>query len=366
MALLLRLLPLMAIGTTVIVGGCAEGTKVDMGVASSGSGNVGTGGKTGTASTTAIAKGGSTGSGGKTSLLTNGGTVGAYGGFTSGAAGSATSIGSGGTFMAVGGAVTTGGTAVSTVAPPSTGLGIKMTAVQTVEGGKNIKTTMALVNQGTQAVDLRTVKIRYYFTIDSWATPVVDTYYVSGGLAKENVKIEFFSVSAPGADRYVEMSFVATSTVASPSLNGGALVDLQTGLHDQSYLLADATNDYSFTGALIGFTDRITVYVGAGLVWGVEPANTTVSGEGGAGGGGAGAGGAAGAAGAENAGASSTAGGASSGGFTGGSAGSAGASAGNGGSSLGFGGAISSAGTAGNAGTAGSAGLETAGSAVTL
>jgi len=280
------LFPMLVLGMPTIVGGCAEGTKVEVGAAIGGKSNQGSGGTTTSTGSASFSKGGSNGVGGKTNLMTNGGgttlsTQSASAGNATSQGGTMTNTSSGGTLSTFGGATATGGAAISTVAPPTDGLGIKMTAAQTVEGNKNIKTTMALVNQGSLAVDLLAVKIRYYFTIDSWMTPVLDTYYVGGGLAKENITIEFSTVALPGADRCIEMSFVPTTSVAMPSLKAGASVDLQTGLHDQSYLIADASNDYSFTGSMTGFTDRVTVYVGGTRVWGIEPGDSINLGAGG-------------------------------------------------------------------------------------
>jgi hypothetical protein len=238
--------------------------------------------------------------------------------------------------------------------------------MQQQNGPSQSATNIALVNQGQAAVDLTSVKLRYYFTIDGWSTPIFEIDYAGQVVDKAAIKVSLFTLqpAQANADRYFELSFT------TGSLGSKSQTEINSRLHDQNNLAMTTNNDYSFVGAT-GFTDSVTAYVGGQLVWGKEPGTTTSSG----GAGGAGGGGQAGAAGRSNkagaagmdsagttgmdsagttgmdsAGASST-GGASDGGSAGATfEGSAGTTSGGGNDSAGSAGVIDEAGFAGSAG----------------
>jgi len=129
-----------------------------------------------------------------------------------------------------------------------------------------------LVNSGTTAVPLNTVKIRYYFTADSptqqyrfacsWA--VVSCSTVTG---------TFQTISGTAAaDRYLEVGFTSGSLAA-----GASTGDMQLRFYRADWQTIRQSDDYSFGPArtTYGDWDKVTVYQGGTLVWGTPPAGVT-------------------------------------------------------------------------------------------
>ncbi len=246
------------------------------------------------------ATGGSVATGGSSS----GGTPGAGG--TSGASPSGGRGGStplGGAGGAGGARGTTGPGACGEVfPPPKNSLGILFTP--SLESGQ-VRFVLALENASSEAVDLSSVTIRYWFTNEGDDTPVLELDYVGpdfGG--RSNVTGSFEPADGPGADTYLEFSFESGSLAAGETAN-----DLQVRLHTPGYAAPGLTptNDCSHL-AEGGYNGSVTVYVDGVLVWGAEPGSLT--GGGGAGGsvGAVGAGGAGGVAGWSGGGAGAAAG----------------------------------------------------------
>jgi hypothetical protein len=303
---------------SLAVGACAEGTKLDVPMGSSSGGgrsilaSGGTAAAAGLDRGTVVAAAGSRsyGSGGASASVAAVGGTSASGSGTSGSLTDGTSVGGSATIGSSGGGVSSengggtghlasGGTggqdklavhtagagatalAMSTIPAPVSGIGIKLEK-QLTESNTTVRADLLLVNQGSESVDLATVKIRYYFTMDNWVTPVFERDYVakydaSGGQLEtvtNNTKAEFFNVTAPGADKYVELSFAASSAEATKTATvlkgGGNYLKIQARLHDQNYGPTNTANDYSYTG-LLGYTDHITAYVNGTIVWGIEP-----------------------------------------------------------------------------------------------
>lgn len=288
--------PAIHLSIVLLVGACAEGTKVDLGLGPSNGGDQSSAGGSvpgkGPGGSSSNGRGGVPANGGSGNRFQGGGTSSNLTTMASaGTMASPSSAGAratGGTTGTAGSVAATGGAAQSTVAAPVGGLGI-FVEKQSIDSG-NVRTDFFLVNSGSQPVDLTTVRIRYYFTMDAWVTPVLEVYYAGPNVEKENIKSDFFAVTLPAADRYFEMSFVqatVNASVVSPSVAGDGRLSIQIGLHDQNWLTPDAANDYSYAGALVGYTERILVYVGENLVWGIEPQTEPQSGAGGVGGGGA-------------------------------------------------------------------------------
>jgi hypothetical protein len=137
-----------------------------------------------------------------------------------------------------------------------------------------------LVNEGSLAVDLSTVKIHYYFTADgdtSLAFNCDYSGYVNSnltGLSSANVSGVFVAMGAqatPYADTYLEISFT------SATLPAAATAAVNFRIHDSSFATSyNQANDWSFFSHVAGATgyadaQYITAYVGGTLAWGIEP-----------------------------------------------------------------------------------------------
>ena len=129
------------------------------------------------------------------------------------------------------------------------------------------KPGLRLVNNGSSAVDLSTVTVRYYFTKDSSsASPSYNCDYAVIGCG--NVHATFGSVSpaTATADTYLQLSF--TGSLAAGASTG----DIQNRINKSDWSNFDETNDYSYgTNTSYADTSTVTVYVNGTLVSGVEP-----------------------------------------------------------------------------------------------
>ena len=135
-----------------------------------------------------------------------------------------------------------------------------------------IKPGLSLVNAGTTAVSLSTVKIRYYFTKE----PPVTTFNTwcdhAAVIGCSTVTHQVVALATPvtGATHYLEVGFTPT---AGSLAAGASLTDLQMRFNVTTWEAFNEVNDYSY-GTNTAFADapRVTVFVSGQLVWGTPPA----------------------------------------------------------------------------------------------
>ncbi|MEN3534622.1 cellulose binding domain-containing protein [Microbispora sp. ZYX-F-249] len=130
-----------------------------------------------------------------------------------------------------------------------------------------------LVNNGTTAVPLNTVKIRYYFRADSPAQQY--RFACSWAVISCSTVTGTFQTISPGtatADRYLEVGFTSGSLAA-----GASTGDLQLRFYRADWQTIRQSDDYSFGPArtTYGDWDKVTVHQGGTLVWGTPPAGVT-------------------------------------------------------------------------------------------
>lgn len=156
-------------------------------------------------------------------------------------------------------------------APPVTPAGdlvVQYRAGDTNATDNQIKPQFNIKNNGTTAVNLSDLKIRYYFTKDG-ATSVsawIDWAQIGGS----NITATFGSTSGTNADTYVELSF---SAAAGSIPAGGQTGDIQLRMSKSDWSNFNEANDYSFDPTKTAYTDwnKVTLYQGSTLVWGIEP-----------------------------------------------------------------------------------------------
>ncbi|MFD7867449.1 endo-1,4-beta-xylanase [Streptomyces sp. NPDC059783] len=131
-----------------------------------------------------------------------------------------------------------------------------------------IKPGLQLVNTGGTAVALSDVTVRYWFSSESGAA----TYrtwcdWSPLGCGTVTHRVAAAGTPAAGADHYLEVGF------GSGSLAPGASTgEIQLRLNKTDWSNFDESDDYSHsTGTTYADADRIAVYVGGELVWGIEP-----------------------------------------------------------------------------------------------
>jgi hypothetical protein len=125
-------------------------------------------------------------------------------------------------------------------------------------------------NNGSAAVNLSGLKIRYYFTKDSSQTLNFWCDYAQIGSA--NVQGTFVTMSTPTstADTYLEISL---TSVAGTIAAGGQSGQIQGRFAKNDWSNFNETNDYSYDPTKTSFADwsKVTLYQNGTLVWGQEP-----------------------------------------------------------------------------------------------
>jgi|GEM_PF-454082 len=125
-------------------------------------------------------------------------------------------------------------------------------------------------NAGENAIDLSTVKLRYYFTKDN--APGFNFWIDYARIGRGNVSARFVAMSHPtaDADTYVELSFKPEAGLLAAGAGTG---EIHGRYGRTDWMDMNELNDYSFDGTTAAFVDsaRVTLYVNDTLVWGVEP-----------------------------------------------------------------------------------------------
>jgi hypothetical protein len=128
-----------------------------------------------------------------------------------------------------------------------------------------------VVNNGTTAVPLSTLAIRYYFTKDT--TPEADLTYgcdfAQVGCA--TISATFAATTGTNADEYLELTFAPSAGTLMPGTSTG---EIQGRIHPADFLyMFNQANDYSFDPTKTAYTNwsNVTLYQSGTLVWGTPP-----------------------------------------------------------------------------------------------
>ena len=132
--------------------------------------------------------------------------------------------------------------------------------------------TMRITNDGTTAIPLSDLTLRYWYTYDT--TPVVAqadmcTYSqpaaLCGSLIRSWVPV---TPAKANADFYYQIGFAA----AAGNLNAGAATEFGIAFHKNDWTNFTQTNDYSYNAATaFTTTTKVTVYRVGALAYGTEP-----------------------------------------------------------------------------------------------
>ncbi|MDM5279606.1 glycoside hydrolase family 6 protein [Paenibacillus silvae] len=147
------------------------------------------------------------------------------------------------------------------VVVPTSDLVLQYRAGDSNATDNQIKPFFNIKNLGSTAVDLSDLKIRYYFSKEGTAAldSAIDWAVVGGA----NIVRTF-------GDGYVELSF--TSGAGSIPA-GGQSGDIQLRIYKTDWSNFDESNDYSYDPTKTSYQDwdKVTLYQGGSLVWGIEP-----------------------------------------------------------------------------------------------
>jgi peptidoglycan/xylan/chitin deacetylase (PgdA/CDA1 family) len=158
-------------------------------------------------------------------------------------------------------------------------LKVQMYNSGTAASTNSIGPVIRLTNQGTTAITLSTVTIRYYYTVDG---DKAQNYYCDYAVMNpgntvetSNITGKFVKLAAPvtGADYYLELGF----TSAAGTLAAGSTVDIQSRFAKTDWSNYTQTGDHSFNSSATSLVDwnYIMAYVSGTLAWGTEPGGST-------------------------------------------------------------------------------------------
>jgi hypothetical protein len=138
-----------------------------------------------------------------------------------------------------------------------------------------ITVNLKITNNGTTAVPLSDLTVRYWYTYDT--TPVVAqagacNYAFSPpgncGNVLWNGPWTAVNPARAMADFYYQIGFAG----AAGNLNTGATAEFQVQFHKNDWMNYTQTGDYSFNNSgTFATTTRVTVYRAGTLVYGTEP-----------------------------------------------------------------------------------------------
>jgi hypothetical protein len=133
-----------------------------------------------------------------------------------------------------------------------------------------IYATFNIKNNGTSAVNLSDLKLRYYLTKEGTASLSFWCDYAQVGTSSVSGAFATISPAKTGADTYLEISF---SSSAGSIAAGGQSGDIQIRVAKTDWTNFNEADDYSFDGTKSAFSDwnKVTVYAGGALAWGIEP-----------------------------------------------------------------------------------------------
>lgn len=159
-------------------------------------------------------------------------------------------------------------------------LTVRLKAAVTAANPQWITQTFQLTNNGTTAVPLSDLVVRYWYTYDT--TPIVaqtaacDYSFLAGNctnvIHNGPTPTPFVQVTPArtGADFYYQFSF--STAAGSLAANGGTTGDIGLRFSKNNFVVYTQAGDYSYNAsASFAVTTKVTVYRAGNLVYGTEP-----------------------------------------------------------------------------------------------
>ena len=159
---------------------------------------------------------------------------------------------------------------------------IQMANSNTAATTNSISPKIKLINQSSSAINLSTVTIRYYYTVDGEKTQNYWCDYAAitspnHTAITSNVTGKFVKMgsAATGADYYLEIGFAS----GAGSLASGGTVEIQSRFAKNDWTNYTQTGDYSFNASASDYVDwtYVTAYVSGILQWGTEPGGSVTT-----------------------------------------------------------------------------------------
>jgi Cellulose binding domain len=129
-----------------------------------------------------------------------------------------------------------------------------------------------VINTGTASVSLSSLTMRYWFTNETPADPLVfECDWAQVGCSNITSKFVVLPSPATMANTYLEIGFKAAAGSIAPGQGSG---EIQTRIHHVNWSNFNTTDSYSFISDpsfVYKDTQTVTLYLNGVLAWGVEP-----------------------------------------------------------------------------------------------
>lgn len=131
-----------------------------------------------------------------------------------------------------------------------------------------IRWDFVIENTGNELIDLKNVKVRYYFKEDVDKIINFSVYFYSLGEEKTDVNGKVYNITGPDStNRYLEVTF------EKGSISPGESAWVFGAITREDWTEFNQKDDWSFNQGALTFSDwnKMTVHISDELVWGIEP-----------------------------------------------------------------------------------------------
>lgn len=165
---------------------------------------------------------------------------------------------------------TTTPTATNTPLPVTGSLRVQYANADQSATDNSIRPHFKIVNAGSSAVSLSSLKLRYYFTRDTAQSLVFNCDYAVVNCNNLSGTFTPVNPAKPTADYYLEVSFSAAAGSIAAGADSG---DIQIRFNKSDWSNFNQSNDYSFNLTQTSYSNwnKVTLYQNGTLVWGIEP-----------------------------------------------------------------------------------------------
>jgi hypothetical protein len=129
-----------------------------------------------------------------------------------------------------------------------------------------------ILNNGTSAVPMSSLTMRYWFTNETPSDPLVfNCDWAQVSCSNTTWQFVVMPKAAAKANTYVQIGFTAAAGSIAAGQNSG---EIQTRIHHANWSMFTTTDSYSFISDpsfVYKNASNVTLYLNGVLVWGVEP-----------------------------------------------------------------------------------------------
>lgn len=134
----------------------------------------------------------------------------------------------------------------------------------------SIRPWLQITNNGTTTLNLSTVKLRYWYTVDTSRSQAYVCDYARIGAANITGTFVQMATGVINADYYLEVGFTSGAGSLAPGASTG---EIQLRFNKTDWSNYNQSDDYSFIAAQTSYAanNKITGYINGVLVFGTEP-----------------------------------------------------------------------------------------------